>query len=66
MTDEVMHDCLCELFIYYWQTAASDMESTIQEMESQGVQSYILDLRNNPVIFKFFENYYFYSSKSRT
>ncbi|XP_022151662.1 carboxyl-terminal-processing peptidase 3, chloroplastic [Momordica charantia] len=30
------------------QTAASDMESTIQEMESQGVQSYILDLRNNP------------------
>ncbi|XP_004144663.1 carboxyl-terminal-processing peptidase 3, chloroplastic isoform X1 [Cucumis sativus] len=30
------------------QTAASDMESTIHEMESQGVQSYILDLRNNP------------------
>lgn len=30
------------------QTAASEMESTIQEMESQGVQSYILDLRNNP------------------
>ncbi|KAJ6825883.1 carboxyl-terminal-processing protease [Iris pallida] len=30
------------------QTAASEMESTIQEMENQGVQSYILDLRNNP------------------
>lgn len=30
------------------QTAASDMESAIHEMESQGVQSYILDLRNNP------------------
>lgn len=30
------------------QTAASEMESTIHEMESQGVQSYILDLRNNP------------------
>ncbi|KAG7027605.1 Carboxyl-terminal-processing peptidase 3, chloroplastic [Cucurbita argyrosperma subsp. argyrosperma] len=30
------------------QTAASDMESTIHQMESQGVQSYILDLRNNP------------------
>ncbi|XP_022766727.1 carboxyl-terminal-processing peptidase 3, chloroplastic-like isoform X3 [Durio zibethinus] len=30
------------------QTAATDMENTIQEMENQGVQSYILDLRNNP------------------
>ncbi|OMO70233.1 hypothetical protein COLO4_28683 [Corchorus olitorius] len=30
------------------QTAAIDMENTIQEMENQGVQSYILDLRNNP------------------
>ncbi|XP_020595917.1 carboxyl-terminal-processing peptidase 3, chloroplastic isoform X2 [Phalaenopsis equestris] len=30
------------------QTAASDMENAIQEMEDQGVQSYILDLRNNP------------------
>ncbi|OVA12273.1 PDZ domain [Macleaya cordata] len=30
------------------QTAADEMESAIQEMESQGVQSYILDLRNNP------------------
>ncbi|XVE61189.1 hypothetical protein DITRI_Ditri06bG0019600 [Diplodiscus trichospermus] len=29
-------------------TAASDMENTINEMENQGVQSYILDLRNNP------------------
>lgn len=34
---------------HYYQTAASEMESAIQEMESQGVQSYILDLRNNPV-----------------
>ncbi|XP_044469041.1 carboxyl-terminal-processing peptidase 3, chloroplastic-like isoform X2 [Mangifera indica] len=30
------------------QTAAADMENAIQEMEIQGVQSYILDLRNNP------------------
>ncbi|XP_042513021.1 carboxyl-terminal-processing peptidase 3, chloroplastic isoform X2 [Macadamia integrifolia] len=30
------------------QTAAAEMESAIQEMEDQGVQSYILDLRNNP------------------
>ncbi|KAL3533848.1 hypothetical protein ACH5RR_007369 [Cinchona calisaya] len=30
------------------QTAAMDMENTICEMENQGVQSYILDLRNNP------------------
>ncbi|MCD9646005.1 Carboxyl-terminal-processing peptidase 3, chloroplastic [Datura stramonium] len=30
------------------QSAAMDMENTIQEMENQGVQSYILDLRNNP------------------
>ncbi|XP_060206540.1 carboxyl-terminal-processing peptidase 3, chloroplastic [Lycium barbarum] len=30
------------------QSAAMDMENTIEEMENQGVQSYILDLRNNP------------------
>ncbi|KAJ0965137.1 hypothetical protein J5N97_026275 [Dioscorea zingiberensis] len=30
------------------QTAATEMENAIQEMEGQGVQSYILDLRNNP------------------
>ncbi|KAG0457640.1 hypothetical protein HPP92_022797 [Vanilla planifolia] len=30
------------------QTAAAEMENAIQEMEVQGVQSYILDLRNNP------------------
>ncbi|KAK1307431.1 hypothetical protein QJS10_CPA10g00162 [Acorus calamus] len=30
------------------QTAATEMEYAIQEMENQGVQSYILDLRNNP------------------
>lgn len=26
-----------------------EMENTIQDMENQGVESYILDLRNNPV-----------------
>ncbi|KAF9597330.1 hypothetical protein IFM89_017233 [Coptis chinensis] len=30
------------------QTAAAEMENAVQEMEGQGVQSYILDLRNNP------------------
>ncbi|XP_021740936.1 carboxyl-terminal-processing peptidase 3, chloroplastic-like [Chenopodium quinoa] len=30
------------------QTAASDMEKVIHQLEDQGVQSYILDLRNNP------------------
>ncbi|XP_049394098.1 carboxyl-terminal-processing peptidase 3, chloroplastic [Solanum stenotomum] len=30
------------------QSAAMEMENTIQDMENQGVQSYILDLRNNP------------------
>ncbi|CAH8268962.1 unnamed protein product [Arabidopsis lyrata] len=30
------------------QTAASDMENAVHEMENQDVQSYILDLRNNP------------------
>lgn len=30
------------------QTAAPDMENAIRELESQGVNSYILDLRNNP------------------
>ncbi|CAK9165065.1 unnamed protein product [Ilex paraguariensis] len=30
------------------QTAATDMENTILEMENQDVHSYILDLRNNP------------------
>ncbi|KAK9123033.1 hypothetical protein Sjap_012635 [Stephania japonica] len=30
------------------QTAATEMENAIQEMEIQGVDSYILDLRNNP------------------
>lgn len=30
------------------QTAAADMENAIQEMESQDVHAYILDLRNNP------------------
>ncbi|EYU26067.1 hypothetical protein MIMGU_mgv1a025092mg, partial [Erythranthe guttata] len=31
------------------QTAALEMENTVHEVESQGIQSYILDLRNNPV-----------------
>ncbi|XP_047958452.1 carboxyl-terminal-processing peptidase 3, chloroplastic [Salvia hispanica] len=30
------------------QTAAMEMENTVSDMENQGVQSYILDLRNNP------------------
>ncbi|KAI9080794.1 hypothetical protein K1719_037307 [Acacia pycnantha] len=30
------------------QTAAEDMKNTIEELEKQGVHSYILDLRNNP------------------
>ncbi|KFK35013.1 hypothetical protein AALP_AA5G222800 [Arabis alpina] len=30
------------------QTAASDMENAVHQMENQDVQSYILDLRNNP------------------
>ncbi|KAL3341604.1 hypothetical protein AABB24_025913 [Solanum stoloniferum] len=30
------------------QSAAMEMENIIQDMENQGVQSYILDLRNNP------------------
>ncbi|XP_010504702.1 PREDICTED: carboxyl-terminal-processing peptidase 3, chloroplastic-like isoform X1 [Camelina sativa] len=30
------------------QTAASEMENAVHEMENQNVQSYILDLRNNP------------------
>lgn len=30
------------------QTAAEDMRNAIQELENQGVHSYILDLRNNP------------------
>lgn len=30
------------------QTAAADMENTIRDMENQGVNTYILDLRNNP------------------
>ncbi|XP_015866140.2 carboxyl-terminal-processing peptidase 3, chloroplastic [Ziziphus jujuba] len=30
------------------QTAAPDMENAIHELENQGVDSYILDLRNNP------------------
>ncbi|XP_042427906.1 carboxyl-terminal-processing peptidase 3, chloroplastic-like [Zingiber officinale] len=30
------------------QNAATEMENVIQQMEDEGVQSYILDLRNNP------------------
>ncbi len=31
------------------QNAAADMERTVATMENAGVDSYILDLRNNPV-----------------
>lgn len=31
------------------QTAAAEMENAVKRMEDVGVQSYILDLRNNPV-----------------
>lgn len=34
---------------FFKQTAAKDMETTVREMEEQGVHSYIMDLRNNPV-----------------
>ncbi|KAH9648108.1 Carboxyl-terminal-processing peptidase 3 [Citrus sinensis] len=34
------------------QTAAADMANTIHELESEGAHSYILDLRNNPVILR--------------
>ncbi|KAH7512449.1 hypothetical protein FEM48_Zijuj12G0091900 [Ziziphus jujuba var. spinosa] len=36
------------LSIPFRQTAAPDMENAIHELENQGVDSYILDLRNNP------------------
>lgn len=36
-------------FLLSNQTAAAEMESAIKKMEDEGVQSYILDLRNNPV-----------------
>lgn len=31
------------------QNAAADMERAISKLEKEGVESYILDLRNNPV-----------------
>lgn len=48
-----------KLFLFhidYWQSAAEDMQNAIQEMKIQGVHSYILDLRNNPVNHLFLEN----------
>ncbi|EYU27054.1 hypothetical protein MIMGU_mgv1a0125502mg, partial [Erythranthe guttata] len=39
----------CVKLATFSQTAALEMENTVHEVESQGVQSYILDLRNNPV-----------------
>ncbi|KAH9648103.1 Carboxyl-terminal-processing peptidase 3 [Citrus sinensis] len=41
------------------QTAAADMANTIHELESEGAHSYILDLRNNPVILSY--SWYFFS-----
>lgn len=43
-----------------WQTAAEDMENAIQDMKNQGVHSYILDLRNNPVIYFYDEKFQCY------
>ncbi|XP_012849772.1 PREDICTED: farnesyl pyrophosphate synthase 1, mitochondrial-like [Erythranthe guttata] len=42
----------CVKLATFSQTAALEMENTVHEVESQGVQSYILDLRNNPVEFQ--------------
>ncbi|KAL2326983.1 hypothetical protein Fmac_020410 [Flemingia macrophylla] len=39
------------------QTAAEDMKNAIHDLEKQGVDSYILDLRNNPVNFLFDGNF---------
>jgi hypothetical protein len=36
------------------QTAAAEMENAVKRMEDEGVESYILDLRNNPVSLYFF------------
>ncbi|KEH41543.1 carboxy-terminal processing peptidase-like protein [Medicago truncatula] len=47
------------------QSAADDMRNAIQEMKNQGVHSYILDLRNNPVIYHFHENFSFTTSLDR-
>lgn len=46
------------MFFSINQTAAKDMENTVREMEKQGVHSYIMDLRNNPVelVFLFMYN----------
>ncbi|KAJ6802678.1 putative mitogen-activated protein kinase 11 isoform X2 [Iris pallida] len=43
------HVFMNNIFFIHPLTTASEMESTIQAMENQGVQSYILDLRNNPI-----------------
>jgi hypothetical protein len=37
------------LYHFLNQTAAAEMENAVKRMEDIGVQSYILDLRNNPV-----------------
>lgn len=41
-------------FILGFQNAAVDMEKAVSELEESGVDSYILDLRNNPVCVRFF------------
>lgn len=40
-------------FILGLQNAAVDMEKAVSELEESGVDSYILDLRNNPVCVPF-------------
>lgn len=40
-------------FIVEFQNAAADMEKAVSELEESGVDSYILDLRNNPVRVRF-------------
>ena len=37
------------VFVMEFQNAAVDMEKAVSELEESGVDSYILDLRNNPV-----------------
>jgi hypothetical protein len=42
---------MCEILslVDLVQNAAVDMEKAVSELEESGVDSYILDLRNNPV-----------------
>jgi C-terminal processing protease CtpA/Prc len=54
-----------KLFLFridYRQSAAEDMQNAIQEMKNQGVHSYILDLRNNPVTYSFDGKFHSFAS----